>query len=81
MSNFILDETFRVAACAGKERFDTPQLANKVAKRRSQRRKREEPYRCPMCNGFHLGSPTPKVLTKVRAKVRFKARQHTNEEW
>lgn len=43
----------RSARCAGKERFDTGALAQRVAKRRKYRG--ASPYRCPHCNGFHIG--------------------------
>jgi predicted RNA-binding Zn-ribbon protein involved in translation (DUF1610 family) len=48
--------------CVGKEQFSSPQLAAKVARRRTAARKRggqqERPmgsYRCPHCGFFHIG--------------------------
>jgi predicted RNA-binding Zn-ribbon protein involved in translation (DUF1610 family) len=73
---------YAVAMCEGKERFDNPQLARKVAIRRAQRRKKPgEPYRCPGCNGFHIGTPLQDVTTRVRSKVKLKAKLHSEERW
>lgn len=41
--------------CEGKQRFDSPGLANEVNRQRNKTR--TEPrsvYRCPYCKGFHL---------------------------
>jgi hypothetical protein len=75
-------EFYPTAMCEGKERFDNPQLARKVAKRRADRKgKVGEPYRCPGCNGFHIGTPLKDITTRVRAKVKLKARLHSEERW
>lgn len=42
----------RAATCVGKERFQTPQEAWKVARRHPDRGH----YRCPHCGRFHVGA-------------------------
>jgi hypothetical protein len=44
----------RIAACEGKERFATAQLAHRIARRR-QARKPGVMYRCKYCGGWHIG--------------------------
>ncbi len=57
-----LPEGERAALCDGKEPFDTPALAAKVAKRMKRRdndgydKSVPEPYRCPQCGKWHIGS-------------------------
>lgn len=46
-------EADRAAFCGGKERFASPGLAWRVARRRKYRG--AEVYRCAACNGFHIG--------------------------
>ncbi len=42
--------------CAGKEKFDTFAKANKVAAiGRRRNHDRLAPYRCKICNNFHIG--------------------------
>lgn len=53
-----------IATCKGKQRFQTPQLANAVLRRGRKRksaspdRARRHAYRCPVCGFFHLGNST-----------------------
>lgn len=54
------------AQCAGKEAFQTPQLAWRVLLRRPDRREGREAYRCRFCGRFHIGNPMPKPSSKVR---------------
>ncbi|MCV2448475.1 hypothetical protein [Paracoccus sp. DMF] len=60
----------RAAMCAGKQTFDTPQLARKVASR--SRGYALEPYRCRFCGLWHLGSPIPKPAKGERIVLRPK---------
>lgn len=45
------DRFYRLSACEGKERFDSPVLARRAAKRKRGR----EHYRCKECGGWHVG--------------------------
>ena len=45
------DDVARLAACEGKERFDSPNLARRAAGRRKGR----SFYRCKACGGWHVG--------------------------
>lgn len=45
-----------VAACTGKERFQTPQLAWGVLLRERRRSRGLEAYRCDFCGRFHIGT-------------------------
>jgi predicted SprT family Zn-dependent metalloprotease len=45
------DRFYRLAACEGKERFDSPILARRAAKRKRGRAH----YRCKRCGGWHVG--------------------------
>lgn len=56
------------SGCAGKERFATFTLADQVAKRGTRQRMRRQPYRCSLCQGFHLG--TPSLGSKKKQQVR-----------
>jgi rubrerythrin len=47
---------FVQAACAGKARYESPQLAHKVAKRVS-RKHVVVVYRCKVCGEYHHGTP------------------------
>ncbi|HEY1898616.1 MAG TPA: hypothetical protein VGG49_02375 [Steroidobacteraceae bacterium] len=50
-------EKRRALACTGKHRFTTFARASRVAHRQAQRREGHfEPYHCPDCGGFHVGS-------------------------
>lgn len=51
-------EDKRRSSCDGKERFDSFQMANKVATRPNRLHCRRAPYHCPHCHGFHLGEPS-----------------------
>jgi len=50
-------EWMESAACAGKHRFDDHGLAEKVARQSAKRKDKARPvvYRCPACNGWHIG--------------------------
>jgi predicted RNA-binding Zn-ribbon protein involved in translation (DUF1610 family) len=48
----------RLAMCGGKERFTSPALAHRIAKRRKWSRGHQDVYRCPACNGWHQGTPS-----------------------
>lgn len=62
------DEVARLAQCFGKESYPTPQLANKVARRRNRGGRRLSVYKCPHCHMWHMGSP-------FRMKKRFRRRR------
>lgn len=54
-------DAIRLAGCTGKHRDDTRSVASRVAGRPNKRktdRQRTEPYRCPHCRGWHIGSTT-----------------------
>lgn len=52
------------AQCAGKQGFETPQLAQKVAGRRKQAARH---YRCPHCGKYHIGGSDMRF--KLRAAL------------
>lgn len=81
MRDAIPTDQGRAAMCVGKERYETPQLAAKVCKRRRRSGLKVEPYRCLVCSSFHLGFPTRDITTHVRRQVRTKARLHVEGEW
>lgn len=56
---FVTEAELRSSSCDGKERFENRSLADKVARRNTRQRMHREPYRCPHCQGFHLGTPSP----------------------
>lgn len=41
--------------CEGKQKFDSYDLATRLAKKRSRAGKKNHVYRCGNCNAFHLG--------------------------
>lgn len=47
-----ISATWAAAACTGKEAFDTPQLAAKVA---AKRKRNGDHYRCRICGKYHIG--------------------------
>jgi hypothetical protein len=49
------DEARKLCGCEGKARFDSAPLAQKVAKRRTERGKVGHAYRCEFCGGWHIG--------------------------
>lgn len=51
-------EDKRLSSCDGKQRFDSFEMANRVATRPNRLHCRRAPYRCPHCHGFHLGEPS-----------------------
>lgn len=47
----------QLSSCQGKERFNTFERARQIGRRVARRREEKiSPYRCPHCNGFHLGT-------------------------
>lgn len=52
-----------IASCDGKVKFDTFDLAESVAKRRTRRNNlRPAVYHCQFCGGFHIGNSKPKQV-------------------
>lgn len=50
-------EQRRAMQCEGKERFDDPRRARKIARRQSRKYGRPfNAYHCPLCGGWHTGS-------------------------
>lgn len=48
---------WRLMACEGKDGFETYEIAVKVVKRRRWGGKSKiQPYRCPFCRQWHIGS-------------------------
>ena len=64
--------TDKLAACAGKHRFESPGEAHKAAKFfGSVRHFRATAYRCPMCHGWHVGETFKKSkVKKLKTKLR-----------
>jgi predicted RNA-binding Zn-ribbon protein involved in translation (DUF1610 family) len=61
------------AMCFGKAQFSTPQLANKVKRRRERRskqRKGQETYHCPNCGYFHIGTKAKSVHASLKRAER-----------
>ena len=49
----------KVEGCDGKKIFDSFQMASRVAKRRRRagaEMRDQHPYRCPVCQKWHIGS-------------------------
>lgn len=58
-----------IASCDGKVKFDTYDLADSVAKRRTRRNSlRPAVYHCLFCGGFHIGNGKPKLTRADRRK-------------
>lgn len=60
----------KVYSCAGKVRHETYSLALQASKRKPHGRDSARwPYRCRVCNGFHVGSGLPRTgqMRKSRA--------------
>lgn len=53
-----------LAACIGKQKFPNPRIAREVAKRRRQRGKKGDAYRCRYCHQWHIGF-SPRRKAKV----------------
>ena len=43
------------AGCRGKQRFDDPQMAAKIAKKQNSNGRRVRAYKCQYCHGWHIG--------------------------
>lgn len=54
------------AACSGKERYPNGTMAWRVMRRWA---KGGQPYRCPVCGGWHIGASTE--AASVRDRRRF----------
>lgn len=51
------DAEARQSSCDGKHTFTSMQLARQVAQRsRNSKDCNAQPYRCPACNHFHIGT-------------------------
>lgn len=50
------EEEKRLSQCWGKEAYSSPDLANRVAKRRNRGHRRLNVYKCPFCHQWHMGS-------------------------
>jgi hypothetical protein len=46
----------KAAGCAGKERFEGPEAARKVARRMNAKGVGVNAYRCQFCQGWHIGA-------------------------
>ena len=72
-----LSWTKRLAQCVGKEAFSTPQLANRVQRRRAMKRRtykvKQEVYHCKGCGKFHIGTPAKsrQPAPAERKRLRF----------
>ena len=55
-----------LAACYGKQAFDTDSLARAVAKRRARGHSYEH-YKCAECGKWHIGNHTGYVQSKKKA--------------
>ena len=49
-------------SCRHKERYDSPDLARRVARRRPRR----AAYKCTVCHGWHVGGVAPGRLRRPR---------------
>lgn len=67
-SQAMVDEWVQ-SSCAGKEAFDTPQMASKVCRRRNIP---SEHYRCLICGKFHIGID---FRSRAAKRARKRARQ------
>ena len=70
---------YEEAACHGKQRFGTHKMAAQVAKR--PRRQYDsgllQPYRCPLCQGWHIGTAgkPPEKASDIKNRRQFEARR------
>lgn len=63
-STMVEDFHLAEAGCQNKHRFATPQDARKAI--HPHKDKKIGPYRCPVCNGFHLGAQKTRRLIRGR---------------
>lgn len=72
---------FEAASCTGKVRFDTYGAADRVQARRAKNRSRrkEQVYRCRLCQGFHIGRRSDQDRPKHEF-ARFKRRYEERAE-
>lgn len=57
-----------LSSCEGKARFDTWAEAVHSTHPKTHRAKRYQPYKCRICNGYHVGNP-PKIKTRSRQRM------------
>lgn len=60
--------------CLGKQAFSTPQLADKVMRRRGRGKPEQQIYRCPSCGYFHIGRGTKSVHASAKRARRWEAK-------
>lgn len=72
-----------VASCFGKAGFSTPQVAQKVMRRRGNKRAKNKRvqscYKCEFCGLFHLGSAIKSPQHLTPAERRSRARQQEDD--
>jgi len=57
----------RLAACAGKQRFDTPAMANHAMRAIRNKDGKHGVFKCEFCGGWHVGSGiVPKVSRRLK---------------
>ena len=67
------------SACAGKERFQTHALAERIRKvRRHNSKLPRQVYKCRECGGFHIGTSL-QLQAKVRGQSYITARVRRDE--
>lgn len=61
-----------VRQCIGKERFESPNLAQEVARRMRERHKGAfiQHYRCPHCGKWHVGESYRTSRFRSRGEIR-----------
>jgi rubrerythrin len=59
-----------MAACHGKQKFDSPQLARKAAARVKGR----TAYRCRFCGFWHTGKTHERSKQEIRSSIRDRGR-------
>lgn len=76
--------TFIASVCLGKESFSTPQLANKVQRRRAKHRGtykvKQRVYRCKTCGNFHIGTETKSRQDTTSSRRKIKAYDMEHDE-
>ena len=67
------DAARSLTQCAGKDRFESPALAGRIAARvRAGKDCRSQPYHCSTCRGWHVGTLNP-VQRKAATQNRYRA--------
>lgn len=66
--------TLKAAMCIGKEAFSTPQIANKVQRRRAKKRRsykvKQQVYHCLCCGNFHIGTKPEQLHNTTSGRKR-----------